>query len=293
MELAEVSGESRAQGPKSRVLCLPGWNSFYFIISFLSFLKSALPWFSTFAWKPSSDSSLQHWPRPCPKAVKAQTKRNSGPLPQGSDRSALLFFMITFHREAAFFFLFSFLEIKNQYCTWTSSKIVACSWLVNVVRCFWSSSLVLEEFIPIKKKRECWEDSSDSSNAESAPSTHSLSHTPSLPPQASAALWKFQSMIMSVMRTLTRDSFWLGPRVLDANINVRFVSFHLILEQPEEDLLSPILQLGKLRPRELTRLSKTNTLDSTSALCGSKSVFSYHYCMLEHRTQLDTPLRKW
>ena len=52
-------------------------------------------------------------------------------------------------------------EITNSFshCSfldfnfWTSSQIVACSWLVNVVRCFWSSSLVLEEFIPIKKKK--------------------------------------------------------------------------------------------------------------------------------------------
>lgn len=39
------------------------------------------------------------------------------------------------------------------HSTWTSSKIVACSWLVSVVRCFWSSSLVLDEFIPVGREK--------------------------------------------------------------------------------------------------------------------------------------------
>lgn len=39
-------------------------------------------------------------------------------------------------------------------CTWTSSNIVACSWLVRVVRCFWSSNLVLDEFIPVEKREK-------------------------------------------------------------------------------------------------------------------------------------------
>lgn len=39
------------------------------------------------------------------------------------------------------------------HSTWTSSKIVACSWLVSVVRCFWSSSLVLDEFMPVGREK--------------------------------------------------------------------------------------------------------------------------------------------
>lgn len=41
-----------------------------------------------------------------------------------------------------------------MHSTWTSSKIVACSWLVSVVRCFWSSNLVLDEFIPVGKREK-------------------------------------------------------------------------------------------------------------------------------------------
>lgn len=41
----------------------------------------------------------------------------------------------------------------TECCTWTSSKMVACSWLVSVVRCFWSSNLVLDEFIPVGKRK--------------------------------------------------------------------------------------------------------------------------------------------
>lgn len=47
---------------------------------------------------------------------------------------------------------YTFPPDTTMSCTWTSSKMVACSWLVSVVRCFWSSNFVLDEFIPIGKR---------------------------------------------------------------------------------------------------------------------------------------------
>lgn len=55
------------------------------------------------------------------------------------------------HQQAAWC---AFLLRAIVYCTWTSSNIIACSWLVSVVRCFWSSNLVLDEFIPVEKREK-------------------------------------------------------------------------------------------------------------------------------------------
>lgn len=57
----------------------------------------------------------------------------------------------TLHKHVAWC---AFLLHATMDCTWTSSNIVACSWLVSVVKCFWSSNLVLEEFIPVEKREK-------------------------------------------------------------------------------------------------------------------------------------------
>ena len=64
------------------------------------------------------------------------------------------------------------------------------------------------------------------------------------------------------MRTLTTsNSFWLSPHVLDAHLNVRCVSFHFILEPPDEEgLVSPILQFKKT---ETQRAHKTPEVQHT------------------------------